>query len=78
MGKYVDLKGYPTPYYIVYEERLRRNLDLITQVARDAGVKQLLIGHFSARYEDESVLLKEAADIFPHTVLAKEMLRISL
>ena len=47
-------------------------------LARDAGVKQLLIGHFSARYEDESVLLKEAADIFPHTVLAKEMLRISL
>ncbi|OUP09974.1 ribonuclease Z [Mediterranea sp. An20] len=47
-------------------------------LARDAEVKQLLIGHFSARYEDESVLLKEAADIFPHTVLAKEMLRISL
>ena len=47
-------------------------------LARDAGVKQLLIGHFSARYEDESVLLKEADDIFPHTVLAKEMLRISL
>ena len=42
MGKYVDLNGYPTPYYIVYEERLRRNLDLITQVARDAGVKIIM------------------------------------
>lgn len=28
----------PTPYYIVYEDRIRRNLELITSVARDAGV----------------------------------------
>ena len=27
-----------TPYYIVYEDRLRANLDLITSVAREAGV----------------------------------------
>ena len=27
-----------TPYYIVYEDRIRRNLELITSVARDAGV----------------------------------------
>ena len=27
-----------TPYYIVYEDRLRQNLDLITRVAREAGV----------------------------------------
>lgn len=47
-------------------------------LARDAAVKQLLIGHFSARYEDETVLWKEACDIFPQTILAKEMLRIAL
>lgn len=28
----------PTPYYIVYEDRIRRNLELISSVARDAGV----------------------------------------
>lgn len=44
------------------------------ELARMAGAKKLVIGHFSARYEDESVLLKEAAGIFPETVLAKEML----
>ena len=27
----------PTPCYIVYEERMRRNLDLITRVARESG-----------------------------------------
>ena len=26
-----------TPYYIVYEEKLRRNLDLITRVSRESG-----------------------------------------
>ena len=40
--------------------------------ARDAGAGQLIIGHFSARYEDESVLLDEARDVFPNTVLAAE------
>lgn len=34
------------------------------EIARTAKVKQLLIGHFSARYEDESILLQEASDIF--------------
>ena len=30
----------------------------------------LLIGHFSARYEDESILLQEASDIFPNTPIS--------
>lgn len=47
-------------------------------IAREAQVKKLLIGHFSARYEDESILLKEASEIFPHTMLAEENLKISL
>ena len=42
MNRYVDLKAYPTPYYIVYEERLRRNLDLINSVATTAGVKIIM------------------------------------
>ena len=28
----------PTPYYIIYEDRLRRNLELIDRVKREAGV----------------------------------------
>lgn len=46
------------------------------QIARDAGVKKLLIGHFSARYDDEQVLLDEARALFPDTQLAKETLCI--
>lgn len=42
------------------------------QVARDAGAKKLILGHFSARYDDETILLKEAQEIFSNTVLADE------
>lgn len=48
------------------------------QIALDAKVKKLVIGHFSARYEDEQVLLDEAAAVFPATILAKENLCIEL
>ena len=47
-------------------------------LARDAGVKRLLIGHFSARYEDEKLLLKQATEAFPATMLAKEGLSVSI
>ena len=48
------------------------------QLAKNGAVKRLLIGHYSARYEDESTLLKEAREIFPETIAAKENLCIAL
>ena len=48
------------------------------QIAPDAQVRQLIIGHFSARYEDENILLQEAKTIFPNTLLAKENLNIQI
>ena len=47
-------------------------------VAREAGVRQLIIGHFSKRYIDEGILLDEARSIFPATRLANEGLTIDL
>ncbi len=47
-------------------------------LARDAGVKRLLIGHYSARYTDERVLLDEAREIFPDTLLAEEGMMLTL
>lgn len=41
-------------------------------VARDAHVGQLLLGHFSARYNDEEHILNEARALFPNTYLARE------
>jgi ribonuclease Z len=42
------------------------------EMARLSGAKQLLIGHYSARYTDERVLLNEAREVFENTVLAEE------
>lgn len=47
-------------------------------IAKDAGAKQLVIGHFSARYEEEDLLLREAQSVFPNTVLAIENLKLIL
>ena len=41
-------------------------------VAREAGVGQLLLGHYSSRYEDEQVLLREAQEVFKNTRLTDE------
>lgn len=42
------------------------------KVARDASVGKLLLGHFSARYNNESQLLDEAKEIFPNSYLTRE------
>ena len=41
-------------------------------VARDAHVHRLLLGHYSARYEDEEKLLNEAREVFPESYLTDE------
>lgn len=46
--------------------------EMAARLAVSAGVKQLLIGHFSAKYDDLSPLLAESRDIFPNTELALE------
>ncbi len=44
------------------------------QVAKDAQVKALLLGHYSKRYADEEVLLTEAKTVFDNTYLSNEKL----
>ena len=47
-------------------------------VARDAEVGELLLGHYSARYNDEELLLQEAKQVFPNTRLSAEEMVIEL
>jgi ribonuclease Z len=42
-------------------------------IARRAGVGQLLLGHYSSRYEQEEVLLDEAREVFENSHLTNEM-----
>jgi ribonuclease Z len=41
-------------------------------IAREAGVKQLLLGHFSTRYRDFSMFAKEAEIVFSNVLLAED------
>ena len=42
------------------------------EIATQAGVKQLVLGHYSARYKDLSEFTKEAETLFPNVTLAEE------
>jgi ribonuclease Z len=43
------------------------------RIAKMAGAKELLIGHFSNRYKNTDVLLNEAQEIFSDTKIAEEL-----
>ncbi len=63
-----------------YDKKMSKNAKLYyhstaedaARVALKANVGTLLLGHYSARYEDENVLLQEALKFFPNTLLSKE------
>lgn len=48
------------------------------QIAKQAEVNQLLIGHYSARYSDATPLLLEAQEIFPKTTASDEGMILDL
>lgn len=45
------------------------------EIALEAGVKTLILTHFSARYRDPEVLGEEARQIFPNTLVAEDFRR---
>jgi len=47
-------------------------------IAQSAKVKKLILGHFSARYNDEKQILKEAKEIYPNTYISKEGMIINI
>lgn len=74
--KGVDLLYHETTFL---QDRLDRAKETFHSTAREAatiakmaGVGQLVIGHYSARYNDLQPFLDEARPVFPNTVLGKE------
>lgn len=47
-------------------------------IAQRANAKKLVIGHFSARYNDAEGLLMESKEVFPETILATDGLKIEV
>ena len=48
------------------------------ELAKNANVSNLILTHFSARYNDESVLLEEAKTIHDNVTAAKDLLEIEI
>jgi ribonuclease Z len=47
-------------------------------IAHDAGARRLVLTHFSQRYRDTAPLLQQAREVFPHTVLARDLHRVAV
>lgn len=60
------------------EETLHSTAAQAATLARNCHAKKLVIGHYSARYDDEKGLLEEARAIFPETVPAYEGLCVPI
>jgi ribonuclease Z len=46
------------------------------RVAREANARHLLIGHYSARFDDPQAFAKEAISLFPNVTAARQSMRI--
>jgi ribonuclease Z len=72
----VDLLYHEATYLKDLEDRAEKRFHCTTvqaaAIALQAGVKQLLIGHFSSKYDRLDDFEKEAREIFPETFLALE------
>lgn len=62
----------------IAEEKLHSTARQAATIALKADVKQLMIGHFSARYKQADDLLLEATAVFPSTIAAEDGLSLSL
>jgi ribonuclease Z len=47
-------------------------------IAKQAGVGLLVLTHYSPRYNDGEPILEEAKGVFSNTVLARDMMRVSI
>ena len=78
----VDLLFHETTYLDehIYEAKTRGHATAkqAATVARDAGAKRLLTGHYSSRYKTDEGFLREAREVFPNVVLNKEGLITSI
>ena len=72
----VDLLYHETTYLSENEDKAVQRFHSTTHqaatIAVEAQVKQLLIGHFSSKYESLAPFLEESSSIFENTILAIE------
>jgi ribonuclease Z len=75
--KGVDLLYHEATFGTATKEKAREKMHATAaqaaNIAKMAGAKRLLLGHFSARFSKNlSPLLTEAQDVFPHTFISEQ------
>ena len=60
------------------EGRMHTGAKQAGQVAKAAGVRSLILTHFSRRYTSTKEHVEQAREVFPHTIAAKDFLRLEL
>lgn len=74
--KNVDLLYHESTFLVQHQDKAQAthhssSIDA-AKVAKEANASKLLLGHFSARYSDDSFFETEAQTIFPNAFVAKE------
>jgi ribonuclease Z len=73
----VDLLYHEATFADSEQKRARQTLHSTAReaatIALKAGVGKLLIGHYSARYSNKEILLKEAREVFANTELTSDL-----
>lgn len=60
------------------QQKFHSTAEQAATIAQKAGVKKLIIGHYSARYDDVEPFLVEAKSVFPETELSYDGLTLNI
>jgi ribonuclease Z len=59
------------------EEKSHMTASQAAEIAKESDVKQLVLTHISSRYIEGDTLLAEARSIFPNTIVAHDLMRLT-
>ncbi|MBD3404877.1 MAG: ribonuclease Z [Candidatus Lokiarchaeota archaeon] len=69
---------YSSTHSDLAEERGHSTAKDVAELALEVNVDLLVLTHYSPRYEDGSEIISEAKQIFPNSILARDLMKIEL
>ncbi|MCK5152532.1 MAG: ribonuclease Z, partial [Candidatus Thorarchaeota archaeon] len=69
---------YTSEHANLAEERGHSTAAAVATLAKESGVKLLVLTHYSPRYYDGEEVIAEARPIFPNSVIARDLMRIQV
>ncbi|MBN2330450.1 MAG: ribonuclease Z [Candidatus Aenigmarchaeota archaeon] len=78
IAKKADILIHDTTFADEVEDMMHTGAKEAARIAKNAGVKKLILTHFSRRYTDLSEIEQEAKKIFSNSVIAKDFMKLSV